>query len=123
MTDPISAPLRPRLPRPALRRFGRAGAALPALVLVGLVLAATTLSPGSAEAACVCRCVDGKPKAICASGTDIPPICNTMVCPLAAPRRTPLDTRELPPPIKPGCTNKQILNPATGQYEWAQLCQ
>ena len=122
MTNPIPAPSRAR-PRPALAGFVPAGLALPALALAALVLAATTLAPGGAEAACVCRCVDGKAKAICASGTDIPPLCSNMACPLAAPRRTPLDTRDLPPPIKPGCTNKQVLNPANGQYEWAQICQ
>jgi hypothetical protein len=85
-------------------------------------MAAITV-PGTAEAACTCRCLDGKAKAICSSGTDIPPLCNATKCPLSTPQRTPLDAREPAPPVKPGCTTRQVYNPDTARHEWAQICQ
>lgn len=90
-----------------------------AIAVAGLMLA--TAAP--AEAACVCRCVDGKPKAVCSSGTDIAPLCNTLNCPLSIPKRAPTDVSKPKPAVKPGCTVKQVYDPKTGKHEWGQLCQ
>ena len=96
-----------------------AGAFLTAAVAIAGLTAATA----PAEAACVCRCVDGKPKAVCSSTTDIAPLCNTLNCPLSTPQRTPTDVSKPKPPVKPGCTLKQVYDPKTGKHEWGQLCQ
>lgn len=88
------------------------------IVAAGLFAAATP-----AEAACVCRCVDGKAKAVCSSATDIAPLCNTTKCPLSIPKRMPTDVSKPKPAVKPGCTVRQVYDPKTGKHEWGQLCQ
>jgi len=113
-TPPTSRPL-----------LAAATIALTALVALTALISLTimTVLPTAAEAACVCRCLDGKAKAICSSGTDIPPLCNATACPMTTPKRTPQDVRQTPPPVKPGCTNRQVYDPKTGKHEWAQICQ
>ena len=86
---------------------------------VALLLAA---AGAPAEAACVCRCVGGKAQPICSSSTDIPPLCNMTVCPMATPKVSPLDQAKPKPAVKPGCTVKQVYDPETGTHNWEQIC-
>lgn len=93
--------------------------------LVAVIVAASGVlaTAAPADAACVCRCVDGKAKAVCSSGTDIAPLCNTTNCPLSIPKRSPTDVSKPKPPVKPGCQVKEVYDPKTGKYEWGQLCR
>lgn len=101
-------------PRPARACLLLLGAAF----LAGLAIAAT----GPAEAACVCRCVAGKAQPVCSSSTDIPPLCNSTVCPMSPPKVSPMDQAKPKPSVKPGCTVRQVYDPATGRHEWGQIC-
>jgi hypothetical protein len=87
-------------------------------VLVGFILA---LSASAASAACVCRCVDGETRAICTSPADSRPICVQNLCPLTRPAQ-PVDSIPAQPIGRPGCSQQQVLNPRTGQYQWRQVC-
>jgi hypothetical protein len=91
---------------------------------VAIVIASTTLGlPTSSQAACVCACVDGKVKALCTSSLDLEPICQPQLCPLTPPSIEPLRTPTLPPLGTKSCSQKQVLNSGTGQYEWRTVCQ
>jgi hypothetical protein len=108
---------------PCRRSRPRASTAtLTALAALAALAGAAILLPASAEAACVCRCVDGKAQPVCSSGTDIPPLCNTTSCPMTPPRVSPMDAAKPKPDVKPGCTVKQVYDPKAGKYEWAQIC-
>jgi hypothetical protein len=89
------------------------------LILIGL---AVLLWDSAASAACVCRCVDGEARAICASPADSRPVCVQSLCPLATPAR-PLDIYPTQPIGRPGCSRQQVLNPRSGLYEWRQVCE
>lgn len=86
--------------------------------LIGLLL---MLSGSAASAACVCRCVDGEVRPICGSSADARPVCAQNLCPMVSPSR-PLDLYPTQPIGRPGCTQQQVLNPRSGQYEWRQIC-
>lgn len=117
MKHPTPARLR------ALAGPARASPAATLALAITAAIGALAALPGAADAACVCRCVDGKPKAVCSSGTDIPPLCTSMTCPLSPPRVSPLDALQPKPAVKPGCTTRQVYNPDTGRHEWGQICQ
>lgn len=76
-----------------------------------------------AEAACTCTCVGGQVQAICQSAIDMKPICSPQICqtpppsvrPPAAPTIAPVGTRS--------CSQQQVLNPVTHQYQWQTLCR
>ena len=94
------------------------GFALPCVVLAGVLIPA-----GGAEAACKCRCVDGKAQAVCSSSTDIRPTCPSMGCPIVPPAKSPLDARQPAPVVRPGCETKQVYDPETRTYAWDQICK
>lgn len=72
---------------------------------------------------CVCRCVNGEVVPICSNSMDMPPMCNMQMCPITPPSIKPIDPITMPPMGTTGCTNKQVLNPYTHQYEWKLICQ
>jgi hypothetical protein len=95
-------------------------------IFAGIVLgltAALFAHSGSAEAACICLCVDGKAQPVCSSSTDIRPICQSSACPIAPPVKSPLDARQPAPEVKPGCETKQVYDPETRAYTWDQICK
>ena len=87
-------------------------------VLVGASLGAT-----SANAACVCRCVNGIMQPLYSSSIDLRPICPPRVCPITPPRITPIQPPTIPPLGTSSCRQAQVLNPATGWYEWRTVCR
>lgn len=87
-----------------------------------LLILALPLLIGNATAACVCRCINGEMKPICESTLDIPPFCPASICPLTPPALAPLQPPTLPPLGTKNCTQKQVLNPFTGRYEWKVIC-
>jgi hypothetical protein len=76
-----------------------------------------------AEAACSCHCVNGQVQALCTSPMDIQPICSPTICPIVPPSIRPIETPRLPPIGTTQCSNQQVYNPYTRQYEWKQLCR
>lgn len=78
--------------------------------------------PNTAQAACVCRCVNGTVQAICTSSLDIRPICSPTICPIAPPSIAPIQPPRVPPIGTSRCVQRQVLNPYTNQYEWREVC-
>lgn len=76
----------------------------------------------AAQAGCVCRCVDGQMQPLCSSSIDLPPICPATLCSLTPPSIAPLPSTQLPPLGTSHCSQRQVLNPATRQYEWRNIC-
>ena len=76
-----------------------------------------------AVAACTCSCVNGQVRALCSTTYEIRPICAPRICPIRTPSIKPI----VPPKIKPlgtsYCSQKQVYNYYTMQYEWKRVCQ
>jgi hypothetical protein len=89
-------------------------------LLLALFLSIAT-APAGAD--CVCRCVNGTVEAICARATDLRPVCSPAVCPVVPPRVAPVSPPTVPPVGTTQCRPEQVLNPATGRYEWRRLCR
>lgn len=89
--------------------------------VIVLVICQTATANGS----CVCRCVNGRMQSLCTSVNDMPAFCPpSTLCPIAAPPTlAPLGPPIAPPVGTRSCFQRQILNPATGQYEWNMLCR
>lgn len=77
---------------------------------------------GSANANCVCRCVNGEVRPICQSPLSVPPPCAPTICPITPPSVEPIRPPVVPPPGTQGCRQVQVLNPRTGMYEWKTVC-
>ena len=88
-----------------------------------LVLVFLSFIPNQAQASCSCKCVNGQVKALCSSSIDLKPICSPRVCPITPPSVKPIDTPSIPPIGTKVCTNKQVYNDATFQYEWKKVCK
>jgi len=80
---------------------------------LGMVLAVGFLS-GTAEAACTCVCVDGKPRAQC------PSVLETAVCPASV---CSADVRAAPPMPRTNCQLVQVINPETQRVERKRVCK
>jgi hypothetical protein len=89
-----------------------------ALITLALLAAA-----GGANAACVCRCVNGEVRPLCTGSLDIPPICAPTICPIVPPSITPIQTPQIPPIGTSSCRQVQVLDPYTGQYRWQTVCR
>jgi hypothetical protein len=76
-----------------------------------------------ANADCVCRCMNGQNVPLCDNAIDLRPICPPMVCPITPPSVTPIQAPVLPPIGTQSCSQQQVLNPRTGQYEWRTICR
>ena len=79
---------------------------------------APVLWPGTAEAACTCVCVAGKPHAQCPSVLENPPVCPASVCSAgeAAVKSPPITRAD-------NCQIVQVVNPQTGQVERQKVCK
>jgi hypothetical protein len=86
-------------------------------IIFGLGLSA------QAHASCVCRCVDGKMRALCSNAADIAPICPATICAIPPAAIAPIKPPRIRPPATFECEQRQVLNPDTHQYEWRRLCQ
>ena len=74
------------------------------------------------RAACVCRCVDGEMQPLCESSIELPPICPITVCAIAPPSIKPIQPLGIAPLGTSQCSQRQVLNPTTRQYEWRSVC-
>jgi hypothetical protein len=82
-----------------------------------------SVAAAQAGADCVCRCVDGAVEAVCTNALDLRPVCPPAVCPVPPPRVEPIGPPTLPPIGTTRCRPEQVLNSASGRYEWRQLCR
>jgi hypothetical protein len=90
------------------------------------IVLATIIALGlatQARASCVCRCVDGEMRALCSSAIDIRPICPATACVIPPAAIAPIKPPRIPLPGTFQCEQRQVLNPATNQYEWHRVCQ
>jgi hypothetical protein len=87
------------------------------MAVVGLIF------PLAVEAACVCRCVNGKARAICSSTLDIEPICASKICSTTQPSIDEIQRPRVPPVGTSVCRQVQIYNERTRRYEWLEVCE
>lgn len=76
----------------------------------------------TANATCVCRCIDGQNQPICENTIDLRPVCPPKICPLRSPSVKPVSPPSLRPLGTSFCGMKQIFNPHTHRYEWRKVC-
>lgn len=88
-----------------------------------LVVALLAVTPLTAVANCICRCVDGEMQPICSRAIDLQPICPPAICPIMPPSITPIQPLTIPPLGTTNCAPARVLNPYTHQYTWQRLCQ
>ena len=92
--------------------------------LVVLLLAGVSIvNSDNARADCVCVCVDGLNRPLCASAADPRPTCPPRFCPREPSTTRPLDQPTLPPTKARTCSREYIYNRFSGRYEWWQLCR
>lgn len=92
--------------------------------LVVLLLAGVSIvNSDNARAGCVCVCVDGLNRPLCASAADPRPTCPPRFCPREPSTTRPLDQPTLPPTKARTCSREYIYNRFSGRYEWWQLCR
>jgi hypothetical protein len=75
----------------------------------------------SAQAACVCRCVDGQMQPICSSTLDIAPMCMG-ICGAPPPSIAPIAPLGLPPLGTTDCRMAQVCSPFAG-CRWQRVCE
>ena len=75
-----------------------------------------------AHAGCQCECVNGQVVPLCDSSLDIRPICPPQVCPIVAPSVQPIQAPMVPPIGTQNCSQQQVYNQSTNQYEWKTVC-
>jgi hypothetical protein len=92
------------------------------LLLVGCAVALVVSTPKQAVGACRCACVNGEVVPLCSNSLDLPPICPPRICPIVPPSIEPIQRPRIPPLGTSECRMKQVLNNATGRYEWREVC-
>lgn len=75
-----------------------------------------------AYAECACKCVKGEVQPICASSTDLKPICGALVCPAPLSAVKPVQPITIPPLSTTNCRKILVLNDYTKRYEWKGVC-
>lgn len=88
-----------------------------------LISSALSLVSLGSYAACTCQCVNGQMQPICNNSMDMPPICPPTICPMTPPSVAPISPPAMPPLGTSQCSNEQVLNPYTRQYEWKRICR
>jgi hypothetical protein len=74
----------------------------------------------AAQAACVCRCIDGVMQPLCSSALDIQPMCMG-ICGPTMPSIAPIMPPTLPPLGTSDCRLAQVCN-MFGNCRWRQVC-
>ena len=93
-------------------------------ILAGLfVLFLLPAAAPDTEAACVCRCVDGKIQPVCDRGSDLRPRCTKKFCPVPPPSAKPVAPKILPPVGTKSCAMRQVMDPKTRRYAWQRVCE
>jgi hypothetical protein len=94
-----------------------------ALFAAALLATGAAFIDSEAHAACTCQCVNGSMQPLCTSSIDLPPICPVQLCPLTPVGIPPLPGVGLPPLGTTECSQQQVMNPYTRQYEWRRVCR
>jgi hypothetical protein len=89
-------------------------------VRLTFVIVASAFFTVAAHAKCVCQCVEGRLQPRCTTSTDIPPACPLSVCEMTPPSIAP--PMQVPPVGGSQCSQRQVLNPSTRQYESRVVC-
>ena len=92
------------------------------LIVAAVALLILSWAAG-AQAACICRCVNGEVTALCSSSIDIEPVCAPRVCPIVPPSIAPIQSPRVPPIGTESCRQAQVYNPQTYRYEWREVCR
>jgi hypothetical protein len=87
-----------------------------------LAAAFALLLTAESRASCACRCVDGEMQPLCDSSIGVPPVCPVTVCAIVPPSVKPFQPLGILPTGTSKCSQRQVLNPATRQYEWRSIC-
>jgi len=87
-----------------------------------LLVAALFLPYINAYAKCECVCINGEVQALCTSTLDLEPICPPRVCPITPPSVQPIQTPRVPPIGTTTCSQQQVYNEYTYEYEWQEVC-
>ena len=87
------------------------------ILFISIILLSNT-----ANADCVCSCVNGQNIPICSNSIDVRPVCPPKICPIVPPSIEPINPPRIPPIGTSQCTQHQVYNDYTGIYEWKQLC-
>ena len=74
----------------------------------------------SADASCICRCLDGRMQPLCSSENDMPAFCDQTPCPHDAPVA---NAPTVPTVGKRRCFQMKKFNPQTGLNEWQKVCR
>lgn len=88
-----------------------------------LLALAMLFASAAADAACVCRCMNGENQPLCSSSLDVQPICPPRACPVEPASIAPIQRPTVPPIGTTDCRQQQVLNPYTGRYEWRTICR
>jgi hypothetical protein len=89
-------------------------------VRLTFVIVASAFFTVAAHAKCVCQCVEGRLQPRCTTSIDIPPACPLSVCEMTPPSIAP--PMQVPPVGGSQCSQRQVLNPSTRQYESRVVC-
>ena len=87
---------------------------------LALIVVASSFLTLTAQAKCVCQCVEGRLLPRCTTSTDIPPACPMSVCAMTPPSIAP--PMQVPPVGGTQCSQRQVFNTATRQYESRVVC-
>ncbi len=88
-------------------------------LVVSAVLVATL--PAPANAACVCRCINGQNQPVCSQVYEVPPICPPTVCMVAPPSVDQVQPYRLPPIGTSRCRREQVFDNDRG-WIWTSVC-
>lgn len=84
-----------------------------AIVTTTAALAAVTVAPSGAEAACSCHCINGRMEQICGSPASVAGFPGNGMPPAVSDR----GANAVPTPGAQRCDNEQAWNKARGRYE------
>lgn len=90
---------------------------------IGVFVFCMVSLPSNLQATCQCACVNGQAIPLCSSTLDLPPICSPTICPIVPPSVQPLPSVSLKPLGTSYCSNEQVFNNYSGQYEWQRICR
>ena len=95
----------------------------PFMVLVALAAMTLMAMTGAAAASCSCECVNGHAENVCQSSIDLKQLCTNSCAPSIPDYGAPRNNYSVLPPLgTTKCTNEQVMNPYTHQYETKTLC-
>lgn len=90
--------------------------------VVAIVMLAFLGYVGTAQADCVCRCVNGKVQPLCQNSLDVPTVCLPTLCPPDVPLIAPRSAPSIPPIGAKSCRQARICD-KHGDCRWRKVCR